>query len=151
MAVSPRGTSETWRTCLQVRSTLFPPSLQYRVYFWLVFFAALIEFLYNALSSFFFSPIFIIRTFLCCCGAVFKSAEDFNGDLSTWEVGKVTEMQRSTCSLFFPQDWAFLWLFSSCFFCVSLTRGQHPFLFFQKCFKTAVSHEHCAVANGKFC
>jgi hypothetical protein len=60
--------------------------------------AALILFLNNALS--FFSTHFYPWTFLCCCcGAVFYRARAFNGDLSTWQVGKVTDMIGSTYTL----------------------------------------------------
>ena len=39
---------------------------------------------------------FYLWTFLCCCGAVFKDATAFNGDLSAWQVGKVNNMYSST-------------------------------------------------------
>ena len=65
-------------------------------FFLLLSVAALILFLNNALSSFFFQTHFYPRTFLCCCGAVFYNAVAFNGDLSTWDVGKVTIMDTST-------------------------------------------------------
>jgi surface protein len=59
--------------------------------------AALILFLNNVLSSFFFQPIFILGLFfVVVCGAVFRNAHDFNGDLSTWDVGGVTNMISST-------------------------------------------------------
>ena len=53
------------------------------------------------------SPLFLLThfyrwTFLCCCGAVFLAAGKFIGDLSTWQVGKVTTMGQSTCTLFPP-------------------------------------------------
>jgi surface protein len=49
---------------------------------------------------FFFPTHFDPWTFLgCCCGAVFSEAGGFNGDLSTWQVGKVTSMNHSTYSL----------------------------------------------------
>ena len=51
------------------------------------------------LSPLFFPTHFYPWTFLCCCGAVFRDAGVFNGDLSKWEVGKVTTMQNSTYTL----------------------------------------------------
>jgi hypothetical protein len=33
---------------------------------------------------------------LLLCGAVFELAAFFNGDLSAWDVGKVTTMEKST-------------------------------------------------------
>jgi surface protein len=48
------------------------------------------------LSPLFFSTHFYPWTSLCCCGAVFYGAGAFNGDLSTWQVGKVTHMNDST-------------------------------------------------------
>jgi hypothetical protein len=46
-----------------------------------------------------FQPIFIIGLFFIVdvCGAVFKLATAFDGDLSAWEVGKVTDMFESKC------------------------------------------------------
>ena len=68
--------------------------------------AALILFLNNALSSFFFQPIFISLDFSLlmswCRGAVFRQASAFNGDLSAWQVGKVGTMYESTYTLFPP-------------------------------------------------
>jgi surface protein len=88
-----------------------PPPLQDRVFFWLFLFSfffvsALILFLNNALPSFFFNH-FYPWTFLCCCGAVFYKAGAFNGNLSTWQVGKVTNMGYSTYTLgcfYFPSS-----------------------------------------------
>jgi len=57
---------------------------------------ALILFLNNALSFFFFQTYFYTWTFLCCCGAVIGGASQFNSDLSPWQVGKVTTMASST-------------------------------------------------------
>ena len=78
----------------------FPPLLD-RIFFWLPFSfcGALILFLSNALSSFFFNPFLSLKLF---CGAVFMYAGDFNCDLSTWEVGKVTDMYNSTYTLSSP-------------------------------------------------
>ena len=47
----------------------------------------------------FFQSHFYPWPFLCCCGAVFNGAAAFNGDLSTWQVGKVSNMQYSTYTL----------------------------------------------------
>ena len=60
----------------------------------------------------FFQPIFYPWTFLCCCGAVFSGAVAFNGDLSAWEVGKVTTMPYSTCTLppHSPRSSPYFWL-----------------------------------------
>ena len=51
---------------------------------------------------FFFQNYFYPWIFLCCCGAVFEGAGAFNGDLSAWPVGNVTEMGSSTYTLFPP-------------------------------------------------
>ena len=54
----------------------------------------------NALSPPFFPTHFYPWAFLCCCcRAVFAHAGAFNGDLSTWQVGKVTDMAGSTYTL----------------------------------------------------
>ena len=77
------------------RSGLFSASISL-----LLSVAALILFLNNALSSFSFPTHFYRWTFLCCCcGAVFYEAAAFNGNLSKWKVGEVTNMYRSTCFL----------------------------------------------------
>ena len=55
---------------------------------------ALILFLNNV--SFFFPQTHFYPTFLYCCGAVFNNAGAFNGNLSAWQVGKVTTMSYST-------------------------------------------------------
>ena len=115
MVISPNGKSGKCSTWIQVRS-LFPP--QDRVLFWLFLFpfflyCALILFLKNALSSFYFSNPYLSTDFsLLLCGAVFLSAVDFNGDLSKWQVGEVTTMQQSTYNLSpLPlQDRVFFWL-----------------------------------------
>jgi hypothetical protein len=54
-------------------------------------------------------------TFLCCCcGAVFHNAVAFNGDLSAWQVGKVSTMEYSTYSLPpLSKIGVFFWLLSS--------------------------------------
>ena len=49
-----------------------------------------------ALSSFFYHSTFSL---FMLCGAVFRLATDFNGDLSTWDVGNVTTMSYSTYTL----------------------------------------------------
>ena len=49
---------------------------------------------------------------------------------------------------FFPSR---LGIFMAGFFFSSLLSLSFVFFFFPKCSKIAVSHEHCAVANGKFC
>ena len=88
--------------------THIPPlHLQDRSFFRLLLFplllsVALILFLNNALSSFCFPTHFYPWTFLCCCGAVFAVALAFNGDISTWQVGKVTDMYASTFTLPLP-------------------------------------------------
>ena len=74
---------------------------------------ALILCLNNALSSFSFPTHFYPWTFLCCCGAVFNEAGDFNGDLSTWQVGKVTDMAASTYTLSPPSPRSGLFLAAS--------------------------------------
>jgi surface protein len=56
---------------------------------------------------FIFQTIFILDILglffvVAVCGAVFRLAGAFNGDLSAWEVGKVTNMGYSTYTLFFP-------------------------------------------------
>ena len=117
------------------------------------------------------SPLLIFSTHFyrwtfhcCCCGAVFYNAGAFNGDLSQWDVGKVTTMINSTYTLspiHVPlQDRV---LFSAVsfpllpFFCACtdyfIFDQCFPFnaLFFSKCFSTAVSHEPCAAANGHPC
>ena len=54
----------------------------------------------NDRSSFFCKPIFIIGCFFVLLrGAVFQSAGAFNSDLSSWDVGKVTNMAFSTYTL----------------------------------------------------
>jgi surface protein len=74
------------------------------------------------LSPLFFSTHFYPWTFLCCCGAVFYKAGDFNGDLSTWQVGEVTTMFDSTYTLSSPLlDRVFFWL---------LLHVYSPLLFF---------------------
>ena len=85
----------------------FPSLSKIGSFLWLLLFSlffsvpALILFLNNALSSFF-STHFYPWTFLCCCcRAVFAFAYDFNRDLSTWQVGKVTTMREGTYTLFF--------------------------------------------------
>ena len=45
---------------------------------------------------FIFLPNLRIGTFFVSVSAVFQSAMLFNGDLSSWDVGKVTNMQNST-------------------------------------------------------
>ena len=58
---------------------------------------------------------FYTWTFLCCCcGAVFQSANAFNGDLSKWQVGKVVTMRGSTYT--FPRLSTRSGLFSASFF-----------------------------------
>jgi surface protein len=109
---------------MEVRS-LFPSPLQDRVYFLaasisllLYSVAALILFLNNAL--FFSNPFLSLDFSLLLCGAVFNNAGDFNGDLSTWQVGKVTTMEASTYTLPPPlQDRVFfrLLLFPFFFLC----------------------------------
>jgi surface protein len=83
-----------------------PHPLQDRVFSRLFLYS--IFFLWHSTNSifehcsllFFFSTHFYPWTFLCCCcGAVFYKAYAFNGDLSTWQVGKVTTMQASTYTL----------------------------------------------------
>jgi hypothetical protein len=62
--------------------------------------AALILLLNKMLSPLFFSNPFLSLDFsLLLCGAVFISARAFNCDLSTWQVGKVTNMYGSTYTL----------------------------------------------------
>ena len=83
--------------------------LQDRVYFRLSLFPFFI-----VLALIFFFNLFLSLDFslsLCCCGAVFNGATAFNGDLSAWQVGKVTTMQSSTYTLPSPlQDRVFFWL-----------------------------------------
>ena len=43
--------------------------------------------------------IFVYIAFLCVCGAVFYNADAFNGNLSVWDVGSVTNMKFSTYTL----------------------------------------------------
>ena len=54
------------------------------------------------LSPLFFSNPFLSLDFSCWCGAVFNGAGNFNGDISTWEVGEVTNMYASTYNSSFP-------------------------------------------------
>ena len=84
-----------------------PPFLspQDQVFFWLFlfpffFFCASTNSIFEQCSLLFLFPThFYLSTFRCCCGAVFYDAGDFNGDLSTWQVGKVTTMRESTYTL----------------------------------------------------
>ena len=83
--------------------TLSPPSPRSGL-FWLLFFPFFFwvstnSFFEQCSLLFFFPTHFVTWTFLCCCGAVFWGAGAFNGDLSTWQVGKVTNMQGSTSTL----------------------------------------------------
>ena len=94
-------------------STLFPKD---RVFFWLFYFPSSFCGSTNSIFEqcsllFFFSTHFYPWTFLCCCGAVFLGAAAFNGDLSAWQVGKVTTMIQSTFTLIpLPlQDRVFFW------------------------------------------
>ena len=96
--------------------TLLP--FQDWVYFWLSIsflhsVAALILFLNNALSSFFSNPFLSLYFSLLLCDAVFHGAGDFNGDLSRWAVGKVTDMHKST------------YIFGCLFFSSSLCAAVH--------------------------
>jgi hypothetical protein len=112
--------------------------------------------------SFFLLPFLSLDFALLLCGAVFHTAGAFNGDLSAWDVGTVTRMDASTCTLFFSNPSLQIVFFFGCFFFPSFVPVQstdyifeqffHSMLFsFPKCFTTAVSHEHCAVADGNCC
>ena len=45
-----------------------------------------------------FSPTHLIIELLCFCGAVFRTATNFNVDISTWNTGNVIRMDGSTFS-----------------------------------------------------
>ena len=108
------------------------------------------------LSSLFFQPDFSLLL-----RAVFAGARYFNGDLSSWEVGKVTNMGESTYTLSPPSPRS--GFFFGCFFfpfslsvaalilcLINMFPFNAPFSF-SKCFPAAVSHGPCAVVNGILC
>ena len=126
-AISFNGDLSTWEvgkvtTMAFSTYTLLPPSPRL-VFFWGCLFSlfpfvhSLILFLYNAFFSFFANPFLhvLLNFFLCCCGTVFWNARAFNGDLSTWQVGKVTDMRESTFTLFPPSPRSGLFWAVSCF------------------------------------
>jgi len=103
----------------------------------------------SILSSFFFRPIFIVGLFFvvaAACGAVFYKASAFNGDLSKWDVGKVTLMDTSTfknniyyiytCLLYC----AFHMLLSFCFLVIFAHVMYHIYLFFLGTISLSLSH-----------
>ena len=111
MVISPNGRLGTWRTCFTVRILSSPLQDQVFLFFGCVSIppssfsvAALILFLNNALFSFFPQPICCCLHVSCCAvwyiHVVFVRAGAFNGDLSKWQVGKVTTMHQSTYTLF---------------------------------------------------
>ena len=116
----------TWQvgevTTMENSTYTLPPLFKIRSFFWMLLYFpsfsvfALIIFLNNALSSFFFIPFLSLDYSLLLC-AVFYAAEAFNSDLSTWQVGKVTNMEYSTYTLPPPlQDQVFFWLLLFPFF-----------------------------------
>ena len=86
--------------------------------------------------SFLFSNPFLSLDFsLLLCGAVFYFANDFNGDLSAWEVGKVTNMGQSKYTLSPPPSSrsVFFWLL-------------HFLIFhFCACFNSTCMFEQCSI------
>ena len=149
MVISPTGRSGKWRTCNPVR-TVFPyyiPSPRSGLFLAVSFsscsFCGSTNSIFEQCSLLFFFPThFYPWTFLCCCcGAVVEFAYAFNGDLSKWQVGKVTDMAGSTYTFFFP-----FFSVAALIFCLN-----NALLSFSKFFTTAVSQEHCAAANGHPC
>ena len=63
-----------------------------------------------------------IIDYCCCSSSAFNGARQFNGDLSTWDVSRVTNLYQSKCShqifsFSFPFNQAKLTLtFNNCFF-----------------------------------
>ena len=66
--------------------------------------------IFNLIKCLFFLPILRIGTFVVSVRAVFEGALGFNGDLSSWDVGKVRNMASSTYIIFPPLQILFVML-----------------------------------------
>ena len=125
MAISPHGTLAKWWICHIVRTHSVPLFFKYSfsIFLW-------------QWSSVFFKLIFtcFLKLFSCVVvWSVFHVAAAFNGDLSAWQVGKVTNMHESTymytlwkIRVYF---WVFLFLSSSFYICSALIFFSNPFFY----------------------
>jgi hypothetical protein len=88
--------------------------------------------------SFFLLPFLSLDFSLLLCGAVFHTAGAFNGDLSAWDVGKVTTMLSSTYTLFSSYLSLQIEFFFGCFFFPSFVPVQSTDYIFEQFFHSTM-------------